>query len=211
MKPTTLTLGLLLAVALLSSAPSSAAEPSIAQSADETSPLKRGDKIPDVSVMNAEGESIELRSFHQSKPVVIVFFRGSWCPICSRHFTDLIAAYPRFTDAGATMIAISPDTVENTKGNIQKLETPFPLLSDSNVAVAKAFGLAFHVDDATVTKYRGFGIDLEKASGARHHALPIPAVYIVDTSGTITFAHSDPDYTKRLDAEVIVQQLQQLK
>jgi len=108
------------------------------------------------------------------------------------------------------MVALSPDTVGNSKGNATKLKAPFPLLSDSDLAAAKAFGLAFQVDDATLAKYKGFGIDLEKASGLDHHALPVPAVYIVDKSGKITFAHSNPDYTKRLDAQSILVELKKL-
>ena len=105
------------------------------------------------------------------------------------------------------MVAISPDSVENTKGNTDKLKIPFPLLSDSDLVATKAFGLAFTVDDATITKYKGFGIDLEKAAGRDHHALPVPAVYIVDKAGNVTFAHSNHDYTKRLDVEAILVEL----
>ena len=75
------------------------------------------------------------------------------------------------------------------------------------MVATKTFGLAFTVDDATITKYKGFGIDLKKASGHDHHALPVPAVYIVDKSGKITFAHSNPDYKKRLDIETILAEL----
>lgn len=192
-------------------APVHAEEPQVAATAKETKPIKVGDQLPEVSVVDAEGETIALKSLHEDAPVVIVFFRGSWCPICSRHFQDLIKAHPEIAKAGAKLVAISPDTAENTKANIAKLKTPFPLLSDSDLSAAKAFGLAFQVDDATLTKYKGFGIDLEKASGQKHHALPVPAVFIVDKSGKIVFAHSDPDYTKRLDGEKIVAELKKLR
>jgi peroxiredoxin len=179
----------------------------VAASAKEAVPLKVGDALPDVSVKDAAGKSVKLSAHHAEGPLVIVFFRGSWCPICTRHFQDLIKAHPEITKLGAKMVAISPDTVENTKGNTYKLKIPFPLLSDSDLVATKAFGLAFTVDDATITKYKGFGIDLDKASGRDHHALPVPAVYIVDKSGKIKFAHSNPDYTKRLDVETILAEL----
>lgn len=184
-----------------------AEEVSVAASAKEVKPLKAGDALPEVSVKDAAGKSVKLRSYHTDGPAVIVFFRGSWCPICTKHFQDLIKAHPEMAKSGAQVVAISPDTVENTRGNTEKLKIPFPLLSDSDLAATKAFGLAFQVDDATITKYKGFGIDLEKASGRDHHALPVPAVYIVNKAGKITFAHSNPDYTKRLDVETILGEL----
>lgn len=181
-----------------------AEERAIAATAKEVVPLKAGDHLPDVSATNATGKLEKLSTYHMDGPVVIVFFRGSWCPICTKHFQDLLKAHPEISKAGAKIVAISPDTVENTRTNTEKLKIPFPLLSDSDLKVTKAFGLAFQVDDETITKYKGFGIDLEKASGRDHHALPVPAVYIVDKVGKISFAHSDPDYTKRLDVQTIL-------
>lgn len=183
----------------------------VATTAKETRPLKVGDALPDVSVQDSAGKSVKLSVYHMDGPVAMVFFRGSWCPICTRHFQDLIKAHPEIAKTGAKLVAISPDTVENTRANTEKLKFPFPLFSDSDLAATKAFGLAFQVDDATITKYKGFGIDLEKASGRNHHALPVPAVYIVDKSGKIAFAHSNPDYTKRLDVETILAELKKAR
>ena len=183
----------------------------LAANAKEISPLKAGDVLPDVSVKDATGKTVKLSAYHTDGPLVIVFFRGSWCPICSRHFQELVKAHPEITRHGAKIVAISPDSVENTKGNIEKLKIPFPLLSDSDLAATKAFGLAFKVDDATIEKYKGYGIDLVKASGHDHHALPVPAIYIVDKSGSVKFSHSNPDYTKRLDVETILSELKKIQ
>jgi len=182
-------------------------EPGIAPEARAAVPLEAGASIPDVAVHDSAGEEVSLHSLVKDGPTVIVFFRGSWCPICTRHFQDLIKIHPEVVKLGARMIAISPDTVENSAANSTKLKSPFPLYSDSDVAAASAFGLAFRVDDATITKYKGFGIDLEKASGHDHHALPVPAIYIVDGKGKIQYAHSNPDYTMRLDGAAILEEL----
>jgi len=186
-------------------------EPGIAPEAKAAVSLEAGASIPDVAVHDSAGEKVSLQSLVKDGPTVIVFFRGSWCPICTQHFQDLIKIHPEVVKLGAKMIAISPDTVENSAANTKKLKTPFPLYSDSNVAAASAFGLAFRVDDATITKYKGFGIDLEKASGHDHHALPVPAVYIVDEAGKILYAHSNPDYTKRLDGATILEELNKVR
>ncbi len=187
-----------------------AEERPIAPNAKATTPLKAGDALPDVTVLDAAGKPVKLSSYHADGPLVIVFYRGSWCPLCTRHFQELVKVHPEVAKLGAQMVAISPDTVDKSQANADKLKIPFPLLSDSHVTAARAFGLAFTVDDATVTKYKGFGIDLPKASGQDHHALPVPAVYIVDKSGKVAFAHSNPDYTKRLDVQTIVTELKKL-
>lgn len=105
------------------------------------------------------------------------------------------------------MIGVSPDSVESTKANIDKSSIPFSLYSDSELNATTGFGLAFKVDDATVTKYKGFGNDLEKASGQTHHALPIPAIFVVSKDGVVTFAHSNPDYRQRLDVKDLLKEI----
>jgi len=183
----------------------------IAAAPEKTLPLKVGEQVPELTLKTASGDEIALASLYKKQPLVLVFFRGGWCPICSRHTAELIKAYPEMKELGAEMVGISPDSVESSKANIDKNTIGFPILSDADVSAAKAFGLAFKVDDDTVTKYKGFGIDLEKASGQPHHVLPIPAVYILDKTGRIVFAHSNPDYRQRLDAGTIVEELKKVK
>ena len=179
----------------------SAQERPIAAQPTATKPLEKGLKVPDVDLTGMDGKTVSLASLHQEKPLVIVFFRGGWCPICTKHTQQLIKVYPELKDKGFEMIGISPDSVESTKANVLKGSIPFPLYSDSELNATGNFGLAFKVDEATVTKYKEFGIDLEKASGQTHHALPIPAIYVVSKEGLITFAHSNPDYRQRLDVK----------
>jgi len=181
-----------------------AQERPIASKAAATQPLERGMEVPDGKLTDMDGKTVSLASLHREKPLVLVFFRGGWCPICTRHTQELIKVYPELKDKGFEMIGISPDSVESTRANIEKGSITFPIYSDSELNATRSFGLAFKVDDATVTKYTGFGIDLEKASGQPHHALPIPAIYVVSKDGLITFAHSNPDYRKRLNVKVLL-------
>lgn len=186
-------------------------ESPIVNDAKDTRPFKAGDLVPDVTLQNVEGQKVHLASLYAKQPVVLVFFRGGWCPLCTKHTQELIKAYPEIKKMGAELVGISADNAEHTKDNVSKNSIPFPLLSDADVSVAKAFGLAFRVDDQTLARYQGFGIDLEKASGYNHHALPVPAVFIVDRRGKIAFAHSNPNYRERLDAKKIIEELRKLK
>ncbi len=185
----------------------SAQDRPIAADPTATMPLEKGQKVLNVNLTGMDGKTVSLTSLHQEKPLVIVFFRGGWCPICTRHTQQLIKVYPELKEQGYEMIGVSPDSVESTKANIVKGSIPFPLYSDSELSATSGFGLAFKVDDATVAKYKGFGIDLEKTSGQTHHALPIPAIYVVSREGLITFAHSNPDYRQRLDVKVLLKQI----
>lgn len=179
----------------------------VARSADATMPLRAGDEAPEVSVTDIDGETVPLKSLYRDKPLVLVFFRGGWCPICTRHTGELIKVYPQIKSLGAELVGISPDSTASSKKNATENEIPFPIFSDADVEAACAFGLAFQVDPATRERYKGFGIDLEKASGRSHHALPVPAIYIVNPAGEIVFAHSDADYRRRLDATAIIREL----
>jgi len=163
-----------------------------------TEPLKVGDAIPAINLMTPTGESFDLQAAVKKQPLVIIFYRGGWCPYCNRHLSDLQTIDPQLQELGYTIIAISPDIPAELAKSSEKNGLGYTLLSDSSMAAAKAFGLAFTVDDATLVKYEGYGIDLEAASGEKHHMLPVPAVFIAGTDGIIDFAHSDENYKKRL-------------
>ncbi|XZE18610.1 redoxin domain-containing protein [Pirellulaceae bacterium SH449] len=202
--------GVMLTAFLIQGAWNQAQEPQIAGDPKDTQPLQVGAVVPDVEITGMDGRSVKLSSLYRDKPLVLVFFRGGWCPICTRHTQELIKIYPEIQKHGAEMIGISPDNPANSKSNHEKNSVPFAFYSDAQVVTSSAFGLTFRVDDQTVVKYKGFGIDLEKASGFQHHALPIPAIFIVDQQGRVVFAHSNPDYRERLDPRKILVALEEL-
>jgi peroxiredoxin len=105
---------------------------------------------------------------------------------------------------GFAVLAVSPDLPESLRSSADKESLTYTLLSDSDMNAAKAFGIAFHVDDETVEKYKDFNIDLEAASGRMHHLLPVPSVFIIDRDGVILFAHANPDYKVRLSPEEVM-------
>ena len=195
---------------LLQTAWAHAQEPKIAIDANATQPLQVGATVPDVELTGLDGKAVKLSSLYRNKPLVLVFFRGGWCPICTRHTQELVKVYPEIQKLRAEMIGISPDSLANSETNHNKNSVPFPFYSDAQVVASSAFGLTFRVDDPTIVKYKGFGIDLEQASGYQHHALPIPAIYVVNQQGRIVFAHSDPNYRERLEPQKLLAAMQTL-
>lgn len=167
-------------------------------------PLMEGALVPDVQLRQANGEVVDLRTLTAEQPTVLVFYRGGWCPYCTRHLAALAEVEEALEELGYRVLAISPDRPENIAAAMAEAVFHYQLLSDSSMAASQAFGLAFQVDKATLDTYEGFGIDLVEASGEKHHLLPVPAVYIVDTEHRIRFAHVDPDYRHRLDPEALL-------
>jgi peroxiredoxin len=172
-------------------------------------PLKPGDPIPDSTLKNAADESVSLRKLVSEKPAILIFYRGGWCPYCTRHLQDLARIEKDVLAAGYQLLAISADQPSKLreKPDYQKLN--YTLLSDNSMEAAQAFGIAFEVPADLLTKYKSeYNIDLEAASGRTHHRLPHPAVFVVDTQGIVRFAHVNKDYKVRLEPEKILEAVQ---
>jgi peroxiredoxin len=165
----------------------------------------KGDRIPEVSVKAADASVVKLREAVKSKPAVLIFYRGGWCPFCSRHLMALVEVEKDLTDAGFQILAISADQPAKLAETPNREKLTYTLLSDASMDAAKAFGITFKVPDELVAKYKNeYQIDIEAASGKTHHLLPHPAVFIVDREGVIRFAHVNPDYKTRLEpAEIL--------
>jgi peroxiredoxin len=118
---------------------------------------------------------------------------------------------PQIDKAGFEWVAIAPDTPDMMKVTRAKYNVRARFLSDSQMRAARAFRIAYEVDNATLAQLKSHGIDLEAASGERHHQLPVPAVYAVATNGRIQFAYVNPDYSVRLDPELLLAALRTVR
>ena len=111
---------------------------------------------------------------------------------------------PQLKNLGVQLFAISPDQPSKLKETIDKHKMGFRLFSDSDMAAARSFRVAYKLDDATLAQLNKYGIDVEEASGQKHHMLPVPAVFLVATNGLIQFEYVNPDYQVRLDPELLL-------
>jgi peroxiredoxin len=114
---------------------------------------------------------------------------------------------PQLSELGFQIIGISPDQPSKVRETIEKHGIGFTLLCDSSMAAARAFGLAYEVDDKTLKALTQYGIDLQAASGQPHHLLPVPAVFVISNE-TIQFEYVNPDYSVRLHPELLLRALQ---
>ena len=179
--------------------------PPVPTDARQVQPLREGQKAATAVLRRVNGQKVDMATLYNRKPTVLIFYRGGWCPYCNTHLVQIAEAEPKLLAMGYQVLAISPDKPEEMAKTLGKHQLGYQLLSDSDLTFSRAFGLVFSVDDSTLEKYRGYGIDLEKSSGLDHHMLPVPAVYIVDNSGMIRFAHWDSDYKKRLEPDALLE------
>lgn len=175
-----------------------------AMSAEEVNPVLISSTIPDVSVKNTDGKNLNLRDIVKDQPTIFVFYRGGWCPYCNSHLADLKKIEDDLTKEGYKVYAISADRPELLKKTMDKNELTYTLLSDAPMKAAKAFGIAFKMDDKTVERYKSYDIDIEKDSGYDHHLLPAPAVFLVDQKGVIKFSYVNPNYKERIDGGILL-------
>ena len=169
--------------------------------------LKVGDIAPDFKVKDNDGKEISLKKALKKGPVVMLFYRGQWCPYCNKqlsHFNDSLAM---ITAKGASVLAITPETPENVKKTIEKTKSAFPIVEDEGLAIMKMYKVNFAVDEKTITKYKGYGIDFEKANGANGANLPVPATYVIGKDGKIKYAFFNVDYKKRASVQDILDNL----
>jgi peroxiredoxin len=111
---------------------------------------------------------------------------------------------PQPKNLNVQLLAISPDQPSKLKETIDKHNMGFRLLSDSDMVAARSFRVAYKLDDQTLAEFKKYNIDVDEASGQRHHMLPVPAVFLVTTNGLIQFEYVNPDYKVRLDPELLL-------
>jgi len=174
--------------------------------------LLRQQLAPQISTTDIDGKKFDLKESLQEGPVVLVFYRGGWCPYCSLQLRNLQAqALPKVTAAGGKLVAISvdkPDAALKTKGR-EKLG--MTILSDPKAQILKAYKVDYKVPEALVEKYiKKYKIDLEAHSGEKHHIIAVPAVYVVNQQGAVTFSYVNEDYKVRAQVEDIIAAVEKL-
>lgn len=169
--------------------------------------LKVGDKAPDFSGKDQNGKIFKLSKALKKGNVVMLFYRGQWCPYCNKqlsHFSDSLAM---LTAKGAILLAITPETAENVNKTIEKTKAGFPVIEDEGMAIMKLYKVNFAVDEKTIIKYKGYGIDFDKANGTNGANLPVPATYIIGKDRKIKFVFFNTDYRKRASVQDILNNL----
>ena len=169
----------------------------IARGQEAPEGLFLGSKAPDFKAKDQSGNEIRLKDLLKKGKVVLVFYRGQWCPFCNRELGRLEDSLKLIQEKGATLIAVTPEMPENISKTIEKTKAEYSILYDEGLKIMKAYDVDFEVPENTATRYRNAGIDLEKNNGSNGKFLPVPAVYIIDQEANVTYRFFDADYKKR--------------
>jgi peroxiredoxin len=166
--------------------------------------LKAGDRAPEFALPDARGGTVRLSALLTQGPVVLSFYRGGWCPYCNLELRALQRALPDIERFGASLIAVSPQTPDQSLSTSEKNRLAFAVLSDTGARTAKAYGIAYDLADHLRPIYSRFGHALPDVNGDPSWLLPIPATFVIDRDGAIALAFVDVDYRNRLEPTDIV-------
>lgn len=173
--------------------------------------LKEGDMIPEFKLPNAKGENVAASDLTSSGPAVISFYRGGWCPYCNLELKALQNSLPEIKDLGAKLVAITPETPDNSMTTSEKNNLEFEVLSDKGNEVARKFGLVFNLAEELKPIYDAFGIDIKGHNGDESYTLPMPATYVVDKNGKIIKSFVSEDHTQRMEPSEVISALKGLQ
>jgi peroxiredoxin len=166
---------------------------------------RAGERMPPFVLPDTQGRLVASAALLARGPLVVGFVRGGWCPFCSATLSALDEVAGEIAASGGTVIAISADAAGYAAAMKRSLDLTFEILSDIDGAVALSFGVAFMIPRDYLDASRSFGIDLIERQGEGLGLLPMPATFIADRDGVLTFAHVSGDITNRPEPALLVE------
>lgn len=174
------------------------------------SALTAGAEMPSFSLKDSTGKTADSRDLLKEGNLVVVFYRGSWCPFCNTYLRGLQKRLTDITAAGGKLVAISVENPDASMTVAKKNEVQFTVLSDPNLDLARKFGIVYQLPDETAAKYASRGLDLAKHNEMAKPELPLAATYIINRQGKITYAFLETDYKKRAEPDAIIENLKRI-
>jgi peroxiredoxin len=177
----------------------------------ESRAVQVGAQAPDLILPDALNQPLRLSTLWQRGPLVLIFYRGGWCPYCNLELRAWQQQLPALQRMGAQLVAVSPQTPDNSLSTAEKNELSFTVLSDSDLQAATAFGVAFEMPAALIELYSRVGNDLPVLNGNGRWVLPLPATYVINHVGRIVYAHIEADYRERAEPQDVLAAVAQLR
>lgn len=169
-----------------------------------------GDKAPDFALPNATEKEIKLSNLLAQGPVVLIWYRGEWCPYCNIHLEDIQNHIEKFTELGAQVVAISPETPDRGWTLQDKLAIKFHVLSDVKNMVGQEYGIVYELPEK-IAEYYQEGFDLHAKNADDSNLLPLAASYVIGQDGVITYAYLNADYRERAETSALLEELKKIK
>lgn len=158
-------------------------------------------KAPAATFTDADGQSVELAKLLENGPVVLIFYRGGWCPYCVEQLKAFNKQHDAIEAAGGRVVAVSTELPEFVAKTKEKSKLGFDVLSDPGAKVSRAFGVAW------ANERYGRVSKIAQANGNERGEIPLGVTYVIDTDGTVRWAFLEHDYKKRATPEQVVEAL----
>ncbi|WP_418512312.1 peroxiredoxin-like family protein [Corallibacter sp.] len=177
----------------------------VPSNAEDVSPLLIGERVPEATLIDPDGNKLTLKSVIKEKPTVLVFYRGGWCPYCNAQLSGLSESESKILELGYQIIAISPDNYKNLKPTIQEDNVAYSLYSDPEAKLIQDIGIGFETPSMAKMYIK------KKTKMDATDILPVPTVMVLNTSGEILFEYINPNYKVRLSESLLLSALKALK
>ena len=167
-----------------------------------------GEKAPDFTLQNQDGNLISLSDKLLSGQVILSFYRGEWCSHCNREMQQIKEIQDKLDEQNVTVLAIAPQHIEYASTMAKKNEVTFDLLSDPDLSVIDNYKLKFTMSEDVQNVYKNnFNLNLPNITANNTWELPIPGTFVINQNGIITGRFVDTDYRKRLTGEELLRLL----
>lgn len=167
-------------------------------------------KPADFKAVDFNGRTVRLKDEVKKGPVVMVFYRGEWCPFCNRFLQKLQDSLQLITDKGASIIAVTPEINEGIAKTVEKTKANFTIISDVDLKIMKAFRVDYTLEESIVKRYLTAGIDVVANNGKNGANLPVPAIFILDREGKIAYRYFNTDYKKRPPVSELLKEISKI-
>ncbi len=170
--------------------------------------LEVGDKAPKITGVDQNGLIINSTEILKSNKILVVFYRGNWCPHCKKHIGSLQNHLDEFIKKGVYVVVVTPESVDRTKETTKKWSTSFSIIHDVDNKIMMDYKVAFEVNKENVPNYYGFVTNkVAEYNVANNNVLPVPATYLIGQDGKIIYVQYDPNYKNRSDFSEILKSL----
>ena len=169
--------------------------------------LPVGAQGPEFGLTDSNGRLVRSTDVLSRGPLVVLFFRGRWCPYCIATVEAWQRFLPEMQKHHASLLAISPQTIKQNNLMAEQHRLSFPLLSDPGNKVAKQFGVAYKLPQDLQELNRRILVNLEFINGDKSWELPMPATFLIASDRQILFAEAHPDYTQRTEPQRVLNRL----
>jgi peroxiredoxin len=162
---------------------------------------------PDFSGKDQNGKRVSLKALLKTGPVVLIFYRGQWCPYCSKHLQTLSDSLSFIKAKGANVITVTPEKPEYISKTVEQTKAAFPIIYDDGLTIMTAYDVKFRLEDEKIAIYKKHNLDFDVINGNNGPNLPVPALYIISQDGNISFRYFDPNYKNRPTVKEILNNL----